>query len=77
MNVLDRIAAAQAKPMTHVVLTAYADGQIKRHETRGLAQAETWAHLENQKLGRDLISRNADLTAGPLVRVVSVEILAL
>lgn len=77
MNAMDLIAREAAKPMTHVVLTAYADGTIKRHETRGLAQAQTWAHLENQKVGRDLISRNADLTAGPIVRVVSVEIAAL
>lgn len=73
MNALDLINRELAKPMTHVVLTTYADGAVKRHETRGMPQAETWAHLESQKLGRDLISRET----GAKVRVVGVEILAL
>lgn len=77
MTALDLIASAAAKPMTHVVVTTYADGATKRHETRGAVQAETHAHLERAKLGRDLVSRNADMTAGPIVRVVSVDILAL
>ncbi len=77
MSTLDLIAAQKAKPMTHVVVTTYASGDIKRHETRGANEAATWAHLERQKLGRDLISRNPDLTAGPLVRVVDVTVLEL
>jgi hypothetical protein len=77
MNAMDLIAREAAKPMTHVVVTTYASGDTKRHETRGLVQAQTWAHLEGQKVGRDLVSRNADMTAGPVVRVVSVEIEAL
>mgnify|MGYP003630920932 FL=1 len=77
MNAIDLIAREAAKPMTHVVVTTYADGASKRFETRGSGQAETWASLERQKIGRDLISRNADFTAGPMVRVVSVEIEAL
>lgn len=74
MDVLDLIRREAAKPMTHVVLTTYADGAVKRHETRGAAQAENWATGERRKIGRDLISRNADMTAGPMVRVVSVEV---
>lgn len=77
MDVLDLIAREAAKPMTHVVVTTYADGATKRHETRGAAQAENWAIGERRKIGRDLISRNADMTAGPMVRVVSVEVSAL
>lgn len=77
MTALDLIAAAAAKPMTHVVLTTYADGAVKRHETRSVGAAETWAHLERAKLGRKLVSRNADLTAGPIVEVVAVDVAAL
>lgn len=75
MNALDLIAREMAKPMTHVVLTRYADGAVKRHETRGAKQAENWAIGERRKIGRKLISRNADMTAGPLVEVVGVEVL--
>jgi hypothetical protein len=64
------IAAAMARPMTHVVLTRYADGTIKRHETRGAAQAANWAIGEDRKIGRDLIDR----ATGKTVRVVAVEI---
>lgn len=67
------IAAQLAKPMTHVVLTAYADGTVKRHETRGLAQAENWAIGERRKIGKSLIDR----ATGNTVSVASVEILAL
>lgn len=77
MDVMALIEREKAKPMTHVVLTTYADGAVKKFETRSLGGAETWAHLERQKMGRKLISRNADFTAGPLVEVVGVEILAL
>lgn len=77
MNVLDLIAREAAKPMTHVVVTTYADGATKRHETRGLPQAENFATGERRKIGRDLISRNPDMTQGPIVRVVSVEVEAL
>lgn len=67
------IAASLASPKTHAVLTAYADGTVKRHETRSLAAAENWAVGERRKIGRDLIDRATNRT----VRVVSVEILAI
>lgn len=70
----DLIAAAQAAPLTHRVTTNYADGATRTHDTRSLATAENYATGERRKIGRDLISRNPDLTAGPVVRVVSVEI---
>ncbi|RWO06336.1 MAG: hypothetical protein EOS07_22115 [Mesorhizobium sp.] len=71
------IAARLAAPKTHGVVSTYADGATHRHETASLAQAENYATGERRKIGRDLISRNADMTAGPIVRVVSVEIVAL
>lgn len=77
MNALDLIAKHRSLPMTHVVLTTYDNGSVKHHEARGRAQAETEAHIQSAKIGRDLISRNADMTAGPVVRIISVEIVAL
>jgi hypothetical protein len=73
-SVMDRIAAAQAAPLTHRVTTTFADGAERTHDTRSLATAESFAVGERRKIGRDLISRNADLTAGPIVRVVSVTV---
>ena len=67
------IASALAQPMTHVVITTYADGLVKRHETRGINSAENYAIGERRKIGRDLISRET----GNHVRVASVEVLAL
>lgn len=77
MTAIELIAASAAKPMTHAVVTSYADGTAKRHETRSAAAAENWAVGERRKIGRDLISRNADMTAGPMVRVVAVDVLAI
>jgi len=71
---LDRIAAARTAPLTHRVTTTFADGAKRAHDTRSAATAEVFAVGERRKIGRDLISRNVDLTAGPVVRVVSVEI---
>ena len=77
LNVMDRIAAAQAAPLTHRVTTTYACGNVRTHDTRSAATAENFAHGQRAKIGRDLISRNDDLTAGPIVRVVSVRVSAL
>jgi len=74
LTALDRIAAARIAPLTHRVTTTYADGATRTHDTRSAATAEVFAVGERRKIGRDLISRNADLSAGPVVRVVSVEI---
>lgn len=67
------IAAAFAQPMTHVVITTYADGLVKRHETRSIDAAENFAIGERRKIGRDMISRDT----GARVRVASVEVLPL
>lgn len=67
------IAAALAAPMTHTVLTAYADGTVRKHDARNLAAAQNWAVGERRKIGRDLVSRET----GKPVRVVSVEILGI
>lgn len=70
MTIEQKIAAALAMPMTHVVVSSYEDGATYRHETRSLAQAENWAIGERRKIGRDLISRQT----GKTVRIVSVDI---
>lgn len=68
------IAAALVMPKTHAVVTTYADGATKRHETRNFASANTHADfVERPKIGRDLIDR----MTGKTVRVVSVEIVKL
>ena len=65
-----KIAAALAMPLTHTVMTTYADGKQRGHDTRSAAQAENYAIGERRKIGRDLIER----ATGKTVRVVSVEI---
>lgn len=77
MDVMDLIAKRLAAPKNFRVVTTYADGRTRVRETETLGQAENWATGERRKIGRDLISRNEDLTAGPIVRVVSVDIQAM
>ncbi len=67
------ITAALAMPVTHSVVTTYADGATRTHGTRNAAAAENYAIGERRKIGRDLINRET----GASVRVVSVEIAAL
>lgn len=74
MNTMDLINRTMSQPMTHVVLTTYLDGTVKRFDVRSLAAAQNYATGERHKIGRKLISRNADLTDGPIVEVVSVEV---
>lgn len=62
------IAKHLAKPITHNVVTIYADGSEKNHGVRSMAQAENWAVGERRKIGKDLINRET----GNTVRVTSV-----
>ena len=64
------IAAALAAPKTHAVVTTYACGKVRRHETRNAASAENYAVGERRKVGRDLIDR----MTGDAVKVVSVTV---
>lgn len=73
MNALEKIAAAQAMPKTHRVVTTYECGKTRNHDTRCLASAKNFAIGESRKINRDLIERET----GNKVRVVSVEIIAL
>lgn len=73
MDAMDRIAAALAAPKTHAVVTEYACGKVRRHETRNAAAAENFAVGERRKIGRDLICRET----GKTVRVVKVSVVAL
>ena len=67
------VAAMLAKPITHEVVTIFADGTERRFGVRSAAQGENYAIGERRKIGRDLINRET----GATVRVVSVEIEAL
>ena len=64
------IQAALDAPKTHCVVTLYADGSVKRHETRSLATAENFAVGERRKVGRSLIDRST----GNTVQVVGVTV---
>lgn len=64
------IAAALTMPITHEVVTGYADGSERRFGTRNAASAENHAVGERRKVGRDLIDRSS----GKTVRVVGVSI---
>jgi len=79
MNAIEMIEAALAMPHTHAVVTKFADGTERRFTTRNIASAENFAVGERRKIGRDLISRGDDLghKAGDMVRVVSVDVIAL
>lgn len=71
MNIEARIAAELAKPITHHVITTYADGRQKVHGTRSAGAANT--HVDfvvRPRMGRDLIDRET----GDSVCVVSFEI---
>lgn len=72
-NAMALITAALAAPKTHAVVTTYADGRVKRFETRNEASAETHATGERRKVGRELIDRDT----GNTVRVVSVDVEAI
>lgn len=52
------------------VVTTYANGRVKTHETATLSQAENWATGERRKIGRDLIDRETNST----VRIVDVKV---
>lgn len=64
------IQAALNDPKTHAVVTLYAGGASKRHETRSLAAAQNYATGERRKIGRQLIDR----ATGRAVEVVHVSI---
>ena len=70
MNTAEFIAMHLARPMTHVVVTRFADGATRRHEVRSIGAAENYAVGEKRKIGRDLLNRET----GALVRVVAVDI---
>ena len=64
------VAAMLARPMTHEVVTIFADGNTRSFPVRSLGQAENYAISERRKVGRDLINRDT----GATVRVTAVEI---
>jgi len=70
MKTEDLIAYIQAMPKTHEVVTTYADGKVRRFETRSLVTANNHAILDRRNIGRDLINRDTK----KIVRIVSVEV---
>jgi len=71
MSVMDLISAQLAKPITHNVITAYADGTSKTHGCRSAGGAENFATAERRKIGLTLFT---DRTRTKTVRVVSITI---
>lgn len=67
------IAAALAAPKTHKVVTTYADGTVKEHQTRSEQTAEMFAIGERRKIGRNLINP----MTGETVCVASVTVSAI
>lgn len=68
------IAAQLAKPITHKVVTTYADGRVREFGTRSLAQAENHSVLDRRNIGRVLKVRGEP---GKTVMIVSVEVVAI
>jgi len=68
MNAMDLINSALAAPKTHQVITSYACGKVRTHQTRSEQTAEMHAIGERRKIGKDLIDRET----GETVRVISV-----
>lgn len=66
----DIIAKALAAPKNFRVITTYADGRERTHDTATAAQAEMWAIGERRKIGVAKIDRET----GATVSVKSVEI---
>jgi hypothetical protein len=60
-------------PITHNVVTTYADGATYTHGARSIGAAENWATGERRKIGKPLISRST----GETRIVVSVNIVIL
>lgn len=70
------IAEALGRPMTHRVVTIYANGKHRDFPTRSAPSAENHAIGERRKIGRDLIERDPVtlMPTGRTVRVVSVHV---
>lgn len=67
-DIRSKLDALTKQVRTHRVVTVYADGATKSHESISLAGAENFAVGERRKIGRDLISP----VTGKSVRVVDV-----
>ena len=68
VDIMGRINAARAAPLTHKVMTVYADAKVREHFTRSAATAENWAIGERRKIGAKLIDRET----GKTVEIVAV-----
>lgn len=63
----------QSMPKAFEVVTLFADGTSRSHQTATLGQADNYAVGEKRKIGRALMNRDT----GDIVSVVSVEVAAL
>lgn len=67
------ISRMQSMPKAFAVVTRFADGAQRRHETATEGQARNYAIGESRKIGRELINRDT----GASVRVISVDVVKL
>lgn len=74
-NSIEAFLASQlAKPITHHVVTTYADGTVREFGCRSKAAAENHAVLDRRNIGRTLKVRGEP---GKTVQIVNVEVVAL
>ncbi len=67
------LAAQLARPITHLVVTTYADGRVREFGCRSLSAAENHAVLDRRSIGKTLKVRGTNET----VCIVKVEVVAL
>lgn len=70
MNTEAFLAAQLARPITHRVVTTYADGSIRSHDTRSLGAAENYAVGQRRNIGRVLLSRETNQPVPVITSVV-------
>lgn len=67
------VSRMQSMPKAFAVVTRFADGAERRHETATEGQARNYAVGESRKIGRDLINRETGVT----IRVTAVDVVKL
>jgi hypothetical protein len=70
----DFLARMLARPMTHKVVTRFADGTTREHTVQSAGAAENYAFGERRKIGKVLKSRMTDQVI-PTITAVTIEAL--
>ena len=73
MNSMELIAKMQAMPKAFEVVTLFADGTSRTHETATRGQADNYSVGEKRKIGRSMLNRET----GDAVMVTDVYVAAL